>query len=107
MMHLFLCSLAELFLRPKVLLYSRAEFMTMCERARIVFLRIEYWENIAIGSNIAVKIRISAQFEPIVEGKLVLLSRFSERNVMTIETEILQVLHYHPLSNRGAIASML
>ena len=26
---------------------------------------------------------------------------------MTIETEILQVLHYHPLSNRGAIASML
>lgn len=60
-----------------------------------------------IGSNIAVKIRISAQFEPIVEGKLVLLSRFSERNVMTIETEILQVLHYHPLSNRGAIASML
>ena len=106
-MHLFLCSLAELFLRPKVLLYSRAEFMTMCERARIVFLRIEYWENIAIGSNIAVKIRISAQFEPIVEGKLVLLSRFSERNVMTIETEILQVLHYHPLSNRGAIASML
>lgn len=60
-----------------------------------------------IGSNIAVKIRISAQFEPIVEGKLVLLSRFSERNVMTIETEILRVLHYHPLSNRGAIASML
>lgn len=60
-----------------------------------------------IGSNIAVKIRISAQFEPIVEGKLVLLSRLSERNVMTIETEILQVLHYHPLSNRGAIASML
>ena len=40
----FLCSLAELFLRPKVLLYSRAEFMTMCERARIVFLRIGYWE---------------------------------------------------------------
>ena len=23
------------------------EFMTMCERARIVFLRIGYWENIA------------------------------------------------------------
>ena len=43
----FLCSLAELFLRPKVLLYSRAGFMTMCERARIVFLRIGYWENIA------------------------------------------------------------
>ena len=46
-MHLFLCSLAELFLRPKVLLYSRAEFMTMCERARIVFLRIGYWLIIA------------------------------------------------------------
>lgn len=26
---------------------------------------------------------------------------------MTIETEILQVLHYHPLSNRGTITSML
>lgn len=59
------------------------------------------------GSDNAVELHKSAQIEPYIRKLCLLLSRKFKHANMTQSVEILQYLHYHPLSSRSEIAEGL